>query len=78
MTLFDLKAGQSATIQSYASVSHLTQAIRRQLFSFGLLPQTSVTVVRKAPLGASIEVSIGDTHVFLGQDLAGAIEVSCD
>ena len=77
MTLFDLKAGQSATIESLGTTRYLTQSVRRHLLSLGLTPNTFVKMIRKAPLGSSVEVSIRGSLVCIGQDLASSIEVKC-
>tara|TARA_B100001094_G_scaffold333405_1_gene411554 strand:- start:7340 stop:7579 length:240 start_codon:yes stop_codon:yes gene_type:complete len=75
MTLFELKAGQSATIASLGATRNIKPSVRRNLLALGVIPQTQIKMIRKAPLGASIEISVRGSLLCVGQDLANLIEV---
>lgn len=77
MTLSELKAGQSARIASFGTPKQMAQSLRRNLLALGVTPNTKIKMVRKAPLGASIEICIRGSLLCIGQDLADIIEVNC-
>ena len=51
-------------------------AIARRLMELGLVPGTSVAVVRRAPLGDPIELSVGGLHLSLRRTEASHIHVA--
>ena len=56
------------------SLGH-TAPLRQRLMEMGLLPGTSVRVVRLAPLGDPIDLEIRGYHLSLRKSEAGLIEV---
>lgn len=52
--LSELKPGQTGRILRVAGEERL----QHRLYDLGLLPQTEVTMVRKAPLGDPVELSL--------------------
>ena len=70
--LSDLAEGESAVIQSMPSGrSGLTR-----LREMGVVPGTAVTLVRRAPLGEPIEISVRGSHIAMRNHEAGFIEIS--
>lgn len=60
-SLTELKAGDSGVI-----VKHLSQgAIRQRLLDLGLMPETTIEFVRRAPMGDPIEIRVELTHVVI-------------
>ncbi len=72
MTLSELAPGQSATICSF---SHMTSDVRKKLMIMGMLPQTHVTVLRKAPFGDPLQVQVRGVSLALRNTIASQIEV---
>jgi ferrous iron transport protein A len=71
MRLDQLKPGQSAVIQSLSQEGPRLQ----RLLEMGLFEGSSVTLVRRAPLGDPIEVKLIDCHLSLRASEAALIEV---
>lgn len=71
MTLTDLDPGQSGKITGLWA----TGPLRRRLMDMGVVPGTSVSVEKVAPLGDPIEVSIKQYRLSLRRAEAGKIEV---
>ena len=71
MRLDQVLNGQSVVILSLA---HEGPRLRR-LLEMGFFEGGKVTVVRRAPLGDPLEVSLGDFHVSLRLSDAALIEV---
>ena len=72
MKLADLTIGQSATIHSLQGLDAQT---RKKLMVMGLLPNTPVTLVRKAPLGDPLQIRVRDVSVALRKSTADQITV---
>lgn len=72
MKLSDLKSGSSAKVVRVLGDSAATQ----RLMEMGVVPGVTVTVVKTAPFGDPIEVSIKDYHLAMRRSEAEAIEVS--
>lgn len=71
MTLADLAVGQSATIESVEG----NRGFRRRLLELGLLPGTSVSVLRQAPLGDPLELTLRDTCISIRKRDAAEIHI---
>ncbi|NPU85205.1 MAG: ferrous iron transport protein A [Syntrophaceae bacterium] len=71
MTLNDLKPGQSGTVTGVWA----TGPLRRRLMDMGVVPGTSVSVEKIAPLGDPVEVWIKQYRLSLRKAEAGKIEV---
>jgi Fe2+ transport system protein FeoA len=70
--LSDLAEGETAVINSMPSGrSGLTR-----LREMGLVPGTQVTLVRRAPLGEPIEISVRGSHIAMRNHEARFIEIS--
>jgi Fe2+ transport system protein FeoA len=62
MLIQDLAIGDSARIVAYAAGSH---RYRQRLLELGLTPQTVVTLVRIAPFGDPIALTVRGTVIML-------------
>ncbi|RDH42786.1 FeoA family protein [Zooshikella ganghwensis] len=71
-TLQDLSVGQSATV---LAISNDNPAYRRQLLAMGLIPGTSLTLVRVAPLGDPMELEVRGFKLSLRRAEAKAVTV---
>lgn len=69
-TLRDLRPGQQGTITGYA-----TDAMPGRLLEMGLLPGTTVEVVRLAPLGDPIDVKVRGYHLSIRKHEAKLIQI---
>jgi len=69
MTLDNLKAGKSAVISEVGGEG----ALRCRLLDMGLIPGTTVTVVKIAPLGDPIELSLRGYELSIRKDDAKKI-----
>ena len=72
MSLDEIATGQKAQI---LSLNGLPRAMRKKLMSLGILPNTTLTIVRRAPLGDPIQVSAPGINHALSNGQAKAIEV---
>ncbi|GAM55590.1 ferrous iron transport protein A [Vibrio ishigakensis] len=72
MKLADLALGQDATI---VSMQQLDSQTRKKLMVMGLLPNTSITLVRVAPFGDPLQVRVRDVSVALRKSTASQIDV---
>ncbi|MGB2079727.1 MAG: FeoA family protein [Vibrio sp.] len=72
MTLNDLKIGQVAKI---VTLSQLTPDIRKKLMVMGMLPNTQVQLVRKAPFGDPLQIEVRGVALALRGQVAAQIEV---
>lgn len=70
--IHDLKPGDSATI--YA-IGHSNPSYRRKLLALGFLPGQKITLIRKAPLGDPIEISIRGSSFSLRKEEAGILDL---
>ncbi len=69
MTLDNLKTGKSAVISEVGGEG----ALRCRLLDMGLIPGTTVTVVKIAPLGDPIELSLRGYELSIRKDDAKKI-----
>lgn len=70
--LDELDIGESARVTGY---SDRTSAYRRRLLSMGLTPGSVVKVVRKAPFGDPIEISLRGTSLSVRKDEARIVSI---
>ena len=70
MTLRDLKPGERGTVTGYADANP-----PERLLEMGLLPGTSVEVVRLAPLGDPVDLKVRGFHLSIRRDEAARIEI---
>lgn len=72
MTLNDLKIGSSAVITAVRGEG----ALRLRLLDMGLIPGTKVSVIKIAPLGDPIEISLRGYELTIRREHAKEIDVS--
>ncbi|CAM4017114.1 MULTISPECIES: FeoA family protein [Vibrio] len=72
MKLSELTVGQQANI---CSLKQLDNSTRKKLMVMGLLPNTAVTLIRKAPMGDPLQVRIRDVSVAIRKSTANQITV---
>lgn len=72
VTLNDLPIGQSATVESVGA----TGALRQHFLDMGLIPQATVSMVKRAPMGDPIEVRIRSYELTLRVAEAEAITIT--
>ena len=73
-TLSRLPIEAHATITAHQS----SGAIRQRLLDLGLIPQTTIEFVRKAPLGDPLEFRVGATSVVIRKTEADTVIVRLD
>ncbi len=69
--LSDLKPGDSCVITKVNGEGH----IRRRLFDMGVTPGAEVVIVKKAPLGDPIQVTIRNYELTLRKNESALVEV---
>ncbi|EGA65543.1 ferrous iron transport protein A [Vibrio brasiliensis] len=72
MKLSQLQQGQKATIKGF---SELSNDVRKKLMVMGLLPDTTVTLIRKAPMGDPLQVEVRGVSLAVRTNIADAIAV---
>ncbi len=72
MKLSQLAPGQSAVISGF---SQMTNDVRKKLMIMGMLPDTNVTVLRKAPFGDPLQVEVRGVSLALRNAIANQIDV---
>ncbi|RJX73832.1 ferrous iron transport protein A [Vibrio sinensis] len=72
MHLSQLQHGQTATIKGFTS---LPSDIRKKLMVMGLLPNTTVRIVRQAPLGDPLQVEVRGVSLAIRKATADSILV---
>lgn len=71
MTLKDLKPGQQGTVASVGT----TGVMKRRIMDMGITPGVEIKVVKVAPLGDPIEVTVRGYQLSLRKDEAQQIEM---
>ena len=71
MTLNDMEVGSEAVITAVNGEG----ALRLRLLDMGLIPGTAVTVVKTAPLGDPIEISVRGYSLTIRKSDAANIEI---
>ncbi|MFB9134856.1 ferrous iron transport protein A [Vibrio sp. AK197] len=72
MKLSQLSPGESAVICGFAQ---MTSDVRKKLMIMGMLPDTNVTVLRKAPFGDPLQVQVRGVSLALRNAIAEQIDV---
>ncbi|CAH0525123.1 FeoA family protein [Vibrio hippocampi] len=72
MKLSELKVGSSATI---TQLDGLSTDVRKKLMVMGLLPNTDIKLVRRAPMGDPLQVEVRGVSLAVRNTIAQAIEV---
>ncbi|MCG3730446.1 ferrous iron transport protein A [Vibrio cincinnatiensis] len=72
MKLSELKAGESGLI---IALNELSIDIRKKLMVMGLLPNTQVTLIRRAPMGDPLQIEVRGVSIAVRESIASAVEV---
>jgi ferrous iron transport protein A len=72
MKLSQLKPGQQALIRGFYQLS---DDVRKRLMVMGILPETSVLLVRRAPMGDPLQIEVRGVSLAIRERMAAAIEV---
>lgn len=72
MKLSDLKAGESGLI---LALNDLSIDVRKKLMVMGLLPNTQVTLIRRAPMGDPLQLEVRGVSIAVRESIAAVIEV---
>lgn len=72
MKLSQLQQGQNATIIGFEQLSN---DVRKKLMVMGLLPQTPVRLVRRAPMGDPLQVEVRGISLAVRTNIADSIVV---
>ncbi|ELV8680658.1 ferrous iron transport protein A [Vibrio fluvialis] len=72
MKLSDLKAGESGLI---LALNGLSTDVRKKLMVMGLLPNTQVTLIRRAPMGDPLQVEVRGVSIAVRESIAAEIDV---
>ncbi|CAH0540798.1 FeoA family protein [Vibrio marisflavi] len=72
MKLSQLQQGQCATIQGF---DQLTNDVRKKLMIMGILPNTEVTLIRRAPMGDPLQVEVRGVSIAVRNSIAESILV---
>ncbi len=72
MKLSDLKEGDRGTV---LSMNGLSSEVRKKLMVMGLLPNTEVTLIRRAPMGDPLQVEVRGISLAVRESIAATIEV---
>ncbi len=72
MKLSDLNEGERCTVQSMHGLSSET---RKKLMVMGLLPNTEVALIRRAPMGDPLQIEVRGISLAVRESIASTIEV---
>ncbi|KQA25961.1 iron transporter FeoA [Vibrio metoecus] len=72
MKLSQLKAGERGVI---LALEGLSETVRKKLMVMGVLPNTKVVLVRRAPMGDPLQVEVRGVSIALRENIAASIEV---
>ncbi len=72
MKLSELKSGETVKV---TALNQLSTETRKRLMVMGILPQTEITLVRRAPMGDPLQVEVRGVSVALRESIAASIEV---
>lgn len=72
MKLSQLQQGQQATITGFTELSN---DVRKKLMVMGILPNTPVTLIRKAPMGDPLQVEVRGVSLAVRTNIADAVTV---
>ena len=72
-TLNEIAAGQAGTVAGYTREAGI---YRRKLLAMGLIKGTAFKVIRVAPMGDPVEISVRDYSLSLRRDEAKALLVA--
>lgn len=67
-TVLDLKVGEEAVVKDFKEAS-----VACNLLSIGIIPETRISLIRKAPFGGAVCLKLGQTFVAVRNNEAKAI-----
>ncbi|WP_428771695.1 FeoA family protein [Vibrio sp.] len=70
MTLSELSPGQSAKITGFCNMAKET---RKKLMIMGLLPDTPITLIRRAPMGDPLQIEARGVTLAVRNSIAKSI-----
>ncbi|NOH97877.1 FeoA family protein [Vibrio sp. 99-70-13A1] len=72
MKLSQLEQGKTASV---VNLTALTSDVRKKLMVMGLLPNTEIKLIRRAPMGDPLQVEVRGVSIAIRQSIAESIEV---
>ncbi|OCH11251.1 FeoA family protein [Aliivibrio fischeri] len=72
MNLAQLESGKKAVV---TDMSLLPTDTRKKLMVMGILPHTEIAILRKAPMGNPLQISVRGTSLAIRKNLAEQITV---
>ncbi len=69
-TVLDLKIGEEAVIKDFQEAS-----VACKLLTIGIVPDTRIALIRKAPFGGALCLKLGQTFVAVRKNEAKAIRL---
>lgn len=72
MNLAQLESGKKAVV---TDMSLLSTDTRKKLMVMGMLPHTEIVILRKAPMGDPLQISVRGTSLAIRKNLAEQITV---
>jgi ferrous iron transport protein A len=72
MKLSELKAGESGLI---TALNELSIDVRKKIMVMGILPNTLVTLIRRAPMGDPLQIEVRGVSMAVRESIAAAVEV---
>lgn len=72
MKLAELQVGSSGKI---TALSGLSTDVRKKLMVMGILPNTEIKVIRRAPMGDPLQVEVRGVSLAIRNAIAQSIEV---
>lgn len=73
MKLSELNNGQTATVTAF---KNLTSDLKKKLMVMGVLPNTEIKVIRRAPMGDPIQVQVRGMSLAIRGNIASEVEVT--
>ncbi|MBD1176973.1 ferrous iron transport protein A [Vibrio cholerae] len=72
MKLSQMKAGERGII---LALDGLSDTVRKKLMVMGVLPNTEVVLMRRAPMGDPLQVEVRGVSIALRENIAANIDV---
>ena len=67
-SVLDLKIGQSATVKSFSD-----ENLACKLLTVGIIPDSTISLIRKAPFGGAYCIKLGQTYIAVRTSEAASI-----
>ncbi len=72
MKLSQMQAGERGIIRA---LDGLSDTVRKKLMVMGVLPNTEVVLIRRAPMGDPLQVEVRGVSIALRENIAANIDV---